>query len=219
VKTPDDLRARVTADLEPVRPLLAPWQRALLIAPAAALVWAAVPGALGVRGDLSAIGPWLAWGGSLVQLGVALALIAAALRESVPAEAWPRSTTRALIVAGVLCTVGLAVATHAVSPEPAARAETFESWWFCWEGAVLAGAPLVLLLAVLLARGLPMRPGFAGALAGLGSGSVVDGGWRLYCSYSNPAHVLWSHGGAVLALAVAGVVVGVTVARIRQIFR
>lgn len=213
---PDDLRARVADDLRPVRPLLAPWQRALLLAPAAALAWAAAPGVLGVRGDIASLGPWLAWGGSLVQLGVALALIVAALREAVPAEALSRSTTRALLIAGVLCTVVLAVATHVVSPEPVPRVETFESWWFCWERAVLAGAPLVLLIAVLLARGLPMRPGFAGAQAGMGAGVAVDGGWRLFCNYSNPAHVISSHGGAVLALAVAGIVIGVTIGRLRQ---
>jgi len=220
VKTPDDLRARITADLRPVRPLLTPWQRALLIAPAAALAWAAAPGVLGLRGDLDTVGPWLAWGGSILQLGVALALIAAALREAVPAGAWPRSTTRALLAAGVLCTVAFALATSAASPpEPGAHQDTLRAWWGCWEGAVLAGAPLVLLLIVLIARGLPMRPGLAGGLAGLGAGAAVDGGWRLYCNYSSPIHVVSSHGGAVLALAVAGAIAGVTVGRLRQIFR
>jgi hypothetical protein len=219
VKTPEDLRARVTTDLRPVRPLLRPWQRAAIVAPALALAWAAAPGLLGVRTDITAVGPMLAWGGSLVQLALAVALVTAALREAVPAENLSRSSARVLLLAGVLVTAVLAIATNAVSPEPAARAETFGSWLFCWEGAVLAGAPIVLLLVVLLSRGLPMRPGLTGALAGMGAGTAVDGGWRLYCNYSNPAHVLASHGGAVLALTLAGVAAGVTVARIRQISR
>ena len=216
MKTPDNLRARVTADLRPVRPLMRPWQRGLIIAPAAALVWAAAPAVLGVRSDIDALGPLLAWGGSVVQLAIALALIVAAFREAIPAEHVSRSSARLLLATGILVTVALAIATNAVSPEPEARVETFGSWLFCWEGAVLAGAPLVLLLAVLLARGLPMRPGLAGALAGMGSGAAVDGGWRLYCNYSNPTHVLASHGGAVLALAAVGLVLGVAVGRLRQ---
>ena len=216
---PDDLRTRVKADLRPVRPLLAPWQRALLLVPAAALACAAVPGVMGVRSDVATIGPWLAWGGSVVQLTIAVAIIAAALREAIPGEALARPTIRILLAAGALSTIVLALATHMVSPEPSPRAETFASWWFCWKGATLAGAPLVLLVAVLLARGLPMRPALAGTLAGLAAGAAVDGGWRLYCEYSNPTHVIVSHGGAVFALAVAGRLIAVTVARIRQMFR
>jgi hypothetical protein len=69
---------------------------------------------------------------------------------------------------------------------------------------------------VLIARGLPMRPALAGALAGMGAGAAVDGGWRLYCEYSNPAHVIASHGGGVVALTLAGVAMVVTVGHLRQ---
>jgi hypothetical protein len=216
VKMPDELRARVRTDLRPVRPLLPPWQRALLLVPAIALVWAVAPGVFGMRGDLGALGPLLAWGGSLLQLAIAAIIVAGALREAVPDEQLPRSHATLLLVAGFLATVLLAVATNAASPEPVPRTETWSDWWFCWEGAVRVGAPLVLLLAVLLARGLPMRPGLAGALSGMGAGTAVDGGWRLYCGYSNPTHVVLSHGGAALALTVAGVAIAVTVARLRQ---
>lgn len=216
MKMPDELRARVAADLRPVRPLLPYWMRALLLVPAAALAWAVAPAVLGIRTDLTAIGPLLAWGGSLLQLAIAAIVIAAALREAVPGEQMPRPLAGLLLAAGFLIVVILALATNAASPEPVPRTETLADWWFCWEGAVRAGAPLLLLLAVLLARGLPMRPGLAGALSGMGAGTAVDGGWRLYCGYSNPTHVVLSHGGAVLALTVAGVAIAVTVARLRQ---
>ena len=213
---PDELRARVAGDLRPVRPFLPPWLRALLLVPAAALAWAVAPAVFGVRSDLTAIGPLLAWGGSLLQLAIAAMVIAAAFREAVPGEQVPRTVAAALLASGLLITVVLAVATDAVSPEPVPRTETLSAWWFCWESAVRAGAPLVLLLAVLLARGLPMRPALAGALSGMGAGTAIDGGWRLYCSYSNPTHVILSHGGAVLALTVAGVAITVAVHRLRQ---
>jgi hypothetical protein len=206
VKPPRELRDRVARDLRPVRPLLAPWQRLLLVVPAALLIFAAGPSGYGLRGDLSQIGPWLAWGGSLVQLAGALLLIALALREAVPADTAPGSSARILLLAGTAFIVLLGLVTNVVSPEPFARVETFFDWYYCWRGAVLVGMPLLLVVIVLLMRGLVMRPLLAGALAGMGVGAAVDGGWRLSCNYSNPTHVLGSHGGAVIALTLLGVV-------------
>ena len=219
MNVPDELRARVARDLEPVRPFRAPWQRAALALPALVLAFAAAPGVLGLRQDLSSIGPLLAWGGSLAQLVVAAALLAAALREAVPGESVSGTSGRALLATSAALTVILALVTSIVSPEQGGRPETYYDWLFCWRGAVLVGAPVLLLVLVLISRGLVMRPGLAGALAGMVPGTAVDGGWRLYCNYSNPSHVLPSHGGAVLALTLVGVVAAVTVARIRQIHR
>ena len=207
MRPPDELRDRVARDLRPVRPLLKPWQRVLLLVPAAVLIFVAGPYAYGLRSDLSHIGPLLAWGGSIAQLVVALILIAVALREAVPADAAPRTSARVLLLFGTGLIVLIGLVTNVVSPEPVARVETFFDWYYCWRGAVLVGVPLLLALIVLLMRGLVMRPMLAGALAGMGTGAAVDGGWRLSCNYSSPAHVLGSHGGAVLALTLLGVVV------------
>jgi hypothetical protein len=212
VKLPDSTRSRVEADLRPVTPLRRPWQRALACLPAL-VAGAAVPLLLGMRGDLDQVGPWLAWGGSFLQLAIAVLLVAAALREAVPAEGLPRDVAGVLMFAGALVAVVLAAATHLVSPEPATRAETFTDWYFCWRGALVVGAPLLLLVLILVARGLVTRPWLAGGLAGLAAGSAVDAGWRLYCSYSNPVHVLTSHGGAVVALTLVGLVAGVVLRR------
>jgi hypothetical protein len=208
----DDLRARIAASLRPVRPFWPARRRAALLASAALLALAAVPGLMGVRGDLTTVGPWLAWGGSLAQFAVAVALIAAAMREAVPADAVAGSAARLLLATGAAVTVVLALATNIVSPEAVARVETFADWMYCWQGAVLAGLPLVVLTAALVARGLPMRPGLAGALGGMGAGAAVDGGWRLFCGYSNPFHVIASHGGGVLTLTIAGALLGWAVA-------
>lgn len=213
---PDPVRQELAREMRPVRPLLLPWQRTALLVPAAALAWLAAPAALGLRGDLARIGPLLAWGGSLFQLGLAVGLIALALRETVPGSAvaapiawWLLATAAALIAL-------LAFVTNTISPEQVPRLETMASWSFCWTGAVLVGATLLLLLFVLVARGLPMRPALAGGLAGMAAGTAVDGGWRLYCNYSSPVHVLSSHGGAVLALALAGLVAGTVMSGVRR---
>jgi hypothetical protein len=213
VKPPDELRERVGRDLKPVRPLLAPWQRVLLLVPAAVLVFVAGPSAYGLRSDLSAIGPLLAWGGSVLQLLVGLVLIGLALREAVPADAASRTSARFLLLGGVGLMILLGLVTNIVSPEPVARVESFFDWYYCWRGAVLVGIPFLLALLVLLMRGLVGRPLLAGALAGMGTGAAVDGGWRLTCNYSNPTHVYGSHGGAVVALTVLGVVVMLVASR------
>ena len=210
---PDSVRSRVTADLAPVRPILRPWHRALACLPALLLAVAAAPLLLGTRADIGQVGPWLAWGGSALQLAIAVMLVAAAFREAVPAEGLPRDVAGALMFAGASVAAVLAVLTHLVSPETTARAETFADWFFCWRGAFAAGVPILLLVLLLVARGFVARPLLAGALAGLGAGSAVDAGWRLYCSYSSPAHVLTSHGGAVLALALAGLAAGAALRR------
>lgn len=216
---PDDLRGRITRELRPVRPLLTPWQRMLVALPAALLVFVAAPAVFGVRPDLANLGALLAWGGSLVQLGVGILLMKAALREAVPGESMSGTSARLLLAAGIACPIALGLLTNAASPEPTARVESFHDWFYCWRGAVLAGLPLLLVLIVLLTRGLAMRPALAGALAGMAAGAAVDGGWRIYCNYSSLSHVIPSHGGAVLTLSVVGAVLAVTLARLRQMFR
>jgi hypothetical protein len=219
VTMPDELRGRIARNLRPVRPLMTPWQRVLVALPAAALVFVSAPAVFGLRPDLANLGALLAWGGSLVQLGVGILLMKAALREAVPGDAMSGTSARLLLAAGIACPIVLGLLTNAASPEPAGRVESFHDWYFCWRGAVLAGLPLLLVLIVLLTRGLAMRPWLAGALAGMAAGAAVDGGWRIYCNYSNLSHVIPSHGGAVLTLSVAGAVLAVTLARLRQIFR
>ena len=59
------------------------------------------------------------------------------------------------------------------------------------------------------------RPALAGGLYGLGAGLLADAGARLFCWVSDPAHVLLSHGGAILGLVIAGALSAVIVDRAR----
>lgn len=216
VRPPEGLRAQVEHDLRPVKPLLPIGRRLALLVPAALLAWMAAPVLLGLRDDIGRVGPSLAWGASAVQLALALALILAALREAVPAQSVSRPAASFLLLSAAGLTIALALATNLVSPEREPRSETLASWRFCWTGEVLAGAPLLFVLLVLIARGLAVRPLLAGLLAAMGAGMAVDGGWRLYCNYSNPLHVVTSHAGAVAALAALGVAAGAVVARLQR---
>jgi hypothetical protein len=62
----------------------------------------------------------------------------------------------------------------------------------------VSALPAVALASILAARAYPLRPAVAGALLGLGAGLMADAGWRLFCHFSEPAHVLSAHLGGVL---------------------
>jgi hypothetical protein len=75
----------------------------------------------------------------------------------------------------------------------------------CFVGTVVSALPLLAAAAVLASRALIVRPWSSGALYGLGAGLGADAGWRLFCHYSDPVHVLFTHTGGVLATMALGV--------------
>jgi hypothetical protein len=74
----------------------------------------------------------------------------------------------------------------------------------CLGGSLATAMPAIALAGVLAARAYPTRPALAGALLGLGAGLMADAGWRLFCHFSEPDHVLPAHLGAIVAAALAG---------------
>jgi len=58
----------------------------------------------------------------------------------------------------------------------------------------------------LAARAFPLRPRLAGALYGIGAGLMADAGWRLFCHFSGPAHVLGAHTLGVIVTGLLGTV-------------
>ena len=66
------------------------------------------------------------------------------------------------------------------------------------------------------ARAWPERPAIAGALYGLGTGVMADGGARLFCWVSAPGHVLAAHGAAIVAVALCGAAAAVILDRLRR---
>lgn len=74
----------------------------------------------------------------------------------------------------------------------------------CLVSSATSALPAAALTSVLVLHAFPVRPGVAGLLAGLGGGLMADAGWRLFCHFSDPAHVLGAHLGSVLVVAAAG---------------
>jgi len=204
---PSPLRDAVQRDLRPTRPLRPPFVRALVLIPLAVAIVISVPGLRFFRSDMAAIGFLKAWGFSFGQALAGLIIIAVALRESIPGRGLSRRAVAVTFIVGLAIPLVLLAATasaYDVGPEPGLGLE--EGIGFFRVSAISA-IPALLAAAFLAARAFPMRPALAGALYGLGCGLIADAGLRLFCDYTEPAHVLFGHGGAIVAAMVFGAVV------------
>ena len=176
---------------------------ALWCAPFAVLALLAAPTYFNVRVDAGQLGWFGSWGASLLQVAVGFALIAAALRESVPGRSWRAGAIGLWIVTPIVLAIAVTLASWEASPVVLERA-----WWIVWvlclSGSAATALPLVALASVLVARAYPTRPGIAGFLLGLGAGVIADAGWRMFCHFSEPAHVLSAHLGGVAVAALSG---------------
>jgi Negative regulator of sigma F len=212
---PPDLLARVQADLAPVRPVsttagLGRWL------PLGLCLFVGLPLYVGVRGDAGRLGPWLTWGASVVQLAAALWFVWAGATESRPDRRLPTRLLGGALGAGAVLVVILTSLTYAVSPTTLGGGLLpWRAGSFCFQGSVVAGAPLLFLAAGLLGRTLPGLPWLTGALFGAGAGMTADATWRLICPVSDPWHVLTAHGSVVLALSALGALTAEVAARRR----
>lgn len=202
---PDALRREVARDLRPVRPLPSPLRRTLAFAPVGLLVLFGLPLLWGYRQNLPAVSLGALWGASGVQALAGLAIVGLGLRESVPGRELSRRALAATVAGAGLLVLAVTLATDGAVPTHVNPAHAARDAWECFYMAVVPGAVAVVVAAVLAARALPGRPLVTGALCGLGAGLLVDAGVRLFCWISEPAHVLVSHGGAILGLTLLGV--------------
>jgi hypothetical protein len=210
---PQELRARLAADYQPVQPLASPATRMLWLLPLAVLAVSAAVLVFSVRADATRLG-WLGlWGPSGLQVAIGLALLVAALREAVPGRGW--NGTAAFLWITLPLGLVLLVTLNSWQASPTLIRG---GWWLvgllCFGGSLASGLPLVALASVLAARAYPTRPGLTGALLGLGAGLLADAGWRLFCHFSEPAHVLSAHVGAVLMSMLAGSLLAIAICRV-----
>ena len=213
MNVPAQLRARLAAEYHPVRPLRSPWARALLVVPLAIVALIAAPVAFDVR-PAANLG-WLGvWGLSIAQSMIGLLVVGAALRESIPGRDWSRGALALWLAIPILIVVGVTLTSWEASPV-LLRGQ----WWFvagvCFAGSAATALPAVAFASILAARAYPTRPAVAGALLGLGAGLMADAGWRIFCHFSEPAHVLSAHLAAVIMSTIVGSLVAVRTCGLR----
>jgi hypothetical protein len=206
-KVPASLESIIRSDIRPVSRLRPPARRALWLAPLALVTLVAASWIFSLREDASALGWGLTWGTSIVQTMLALALIALALREAVPGRSI--GTRASMLVIGLVggLTAAVTLRTWSVSPTTIETLSPLVVGEICFTGTLVAAVPLLLASAVLAHRAFGVRPWSSGALYGLGAGLGADAGWRLFCHFSDPAHVFPTHTGAIVAATILGMLV------------
>jgi len=166
------LIARLSAELRPVRRLLAPWKRSFFWLLAVLMVglpfayganWAALASRLGAAPDM-----WLSQLGAML---TALFAAFAALQTSIPGRSW-RWTL--LPLPACLLWVGASTAGCLRPwPIPDTIAEPHMHAMACLKFILLMSLPLASLLTWLLLRACPLRPGLTAMLGGLASAAAA----------------------------------------------
>ena len=210
IPLPPALRTAIERDLRPVQSLAPPSRRVVPLVPMGVALLLASVLAFGVRADASILGLILTWGASILQMALGLVVMTAALREAVPGSALTRRTIAVIGGTVLFVVLGITWATWWTSPTTIRPAVAGYVWRICVAGTVLSALPALFLSSWLVTRAFPLRPRLAGALYGLGAGLLADAGWRLFCHYSDPAHVLGAHS---LAIVIA-ILLGISVAHL-----
>jgi hypothetical protein len=177
----------------------------------AILLLVAAPFAFSFR-DTASLGWLWSWGASIGEMILGLAIVAAALSESVPGRAFSSRTIALLLAATCVLFVIVTAGSWTANPVMVGR-----SWWtiagMCAAASAVSALPAVALSSVLIVRAYPVRPAVAGAIAGFGSGLLADAGWRLFCHYSEPPHVVLAHLSAIAIASAAGALLTRSLAR------
>jgi hypothetical protein len=207
---PERLRRAVESDHSRVRPLASPGRRALGVAlwvPAAAL---AVLLLLGLRPDTAALG-WLGtWLAVLAEAAVGLVLVGLALAASVPAQGVGRGGALAFLAAAALAVGVKAWLVRDSSPGVYVPNPWLSMGPACFMMTAVIGLTALAVVAALVRRTAPLAASLAGLLGGAGAGLLAEGVYQLHCGISDLRHVLVWHGGAIVALALVGLLLGRT---------
>lgn len=174
------------------------------VAMAAVIRWAPplfgeVGGLAHAAGRPAASGAWVLAG--TVALALAATWMALPSRRSMLA---PARGPLLAVAAGVPLLVGAwLVLWHSTYPDPAVR-----EGWRCFLMTALS-APWPFAALVLASRRMePRHPGTAGAALGAAAGAWAAAAVELWCPLAAPEHVLAGHVLPVVALAVAGALIG-----------
>jgi hypothetical protein len=201
---PPALRAAIARDLEPMQALAPPHVRALWMVPVALVLFTFAPAILSVRGDTQRLGFVLSWGASFLETALGLGVVAVALREAVPGTLVSRRVITVVWALAIGTVTFITMVTWRVSPTPLLQQGLGFVWRVCVAGTFVSALPALALSLLLIRRAFPLRPALAGALCGVGSGLLADSGWRMFCHFTDPAHVFGAHILAIAAVTLAG---------------
>jgi hypothetical protein len=201
-RVPPTLLDQIRRDLKPVRPLLSPIMRFLVVVTIAIATTGLFLSLGGMRPDLGEVPKlvFLSGIGFRVLGGIFLLLIA--LHEAVPAWGVPRSATISVLIATAALIVIFPLAVGQILGAP--NAPFTLSQMVCYRAELLLFAPAFAVSLWLIARGFPLRPLLAGIAAALGVALLGDAALFAHCTIDAPSHVMIAHEGAVVTAALIG---------------
>ena len=202
-KTREAVRALISRDLKPVRPLWSTPSRLLVLVPVVLAAGLLGP-LLGTREDIGHLGLAMAWGLWALQVGLGILVLGTALNGAVPGSGVSEKRTKALVVLVGALMLSITFATYKIEPTVVPPRAGLWFWYVCVVEPVKLALPLLAVGLVLTMRAFPTSPGRVGALCGFAAGIFSDSGWRLACWVSSPSHILNSHFLAVALLTLAG---------------
>ncbi len=196
----DELRERLREDLQPVEPMRPLGPLLLGALTLSGLGIALFASRFGLRADRHALGPWIFWGLTLLQAGMALPLLAGAARGALPAPALRGVRISVLTATAVFLAVCAMTLTARAGTMTLPADERLAEGLLCFGVELALGLPIALWSGLILARGFPAAPAGAGLLAGLAAALLADACWRLICPFGEAAHVVPAHGAGMLLL-------------------
>jgi hypothetical protein len=201
-RVPAILLEEIRRDLKPVRPLLPPIARFLIVVAIAVVTTGVFLSIGGVRADLREVPEIVFLSGIGLRVFAGIFLLLIALHEAIPAWGVPRSAAISVFV----LTLALIVAMPLIFARflGAADAPFTTTQMVCYGAELLLFVPAFLVSLWLIARGFPMRPLLAGIAAALGVALIADAALFAHCPIDAPTHVLLAHEGAVVTAALLG---------------
>ena len=208
---PEALRAALRRDPGPVRPLLPPAARTIIVLAIALGAGGLLIFLAGVRPDRAALDPRLFWTPAVVRILAGALLILLAMREGVPGSGSAAIVKyTSLLGAPVLLTLltDWVASTARGSMETAGYLTQLQGALGCYPSEVLVAIPAILFIAWLLARAYSLRPVFAAMAGATGAGLIADAVLHLTCPMTAMFHTLLIHGSAVASLAAIAAGIG-----------
>jgi len=213
-EVPQALLERIRGDLQPIRPVLRPQTRAVVVALLAVIAAIVLLSIHGARQDLPSLASPMFLGMLAARIAAGSFLIFVALRDAMPAgRAGPAAVSTAL-AAGVAVLFLLPPVYASILVLDSSRIHVGSG--FCYALVLGTAAVPFVIVYWLITRAYPLSPLRAGLLAGLGSGVLAEAAQFVACSNARPAHTMLFHGGGALTVALAGLLGGLALSLRRR---
>ncbi len=209
---PAGLRLAIRGDFASRPSLAPPWRRALALALPALAVPLAAQWIAALSGDQAPLSlPKL--GCAAFQWLVGLLLVWLAMREAVPGLGIGAGKAALTLGLALVLEIARGVVIWQGSGAGIAPPDGAAVGAQCALMETAIALPHLAVALWLARRAFPLRPFWAGALAGAGAGLLADVVWHLACPRSDLVHLAVWHPGATTAMSLVGAIAGTLWAR------